>query len=51
VRPASDEIAPGTLAIAQLIYSAIASLDGYVPDRQVGTYLLGRGMYEVLVDE
>jgi len=57
--------------MAQLIYSAIASLDGYVSDedgnfdwaepdeevhtfvndleRQVGTYLYGRRMYEVLV--
>jgi dihydrofolate reductase len=57
--------------MAKLIYSAIASLDGYVADedgnfdwaepdeevhtfvndleRQVGTYLYGRRMYEVLV--
>jgi dihydrofolate reductase len=57
--------------MAKLIYSAIASLDGYVSDedgnfdwaepdeevhtfvndleRQVGTYLYGRRMYEVLV--
>jgi dihydrofolate reductase len=57
--------------MAKLIYSAIASLDGYVADedgnfawaepdeevhafvndleRQVGTYLLGRRMYEVMV--
>jgi dihydrofolate reductase len=57
--------------MAKLIYSTIASLDGYVADedgsfawaepdeevhtlvndlaRQVGTYLLGRRMYEVLV--
>ena len=57
--------------MAKLIYSAIASLDGYVADehgrwdwsvpdhevhafvndlvRQVGTHLLGRRMYEVLV--
>lgn len=57
--------------MAKLIYAAIASLDGYVADRQgqfdwstpdeevhvfvnelerrVGTYLLGRRMYEVLV--
>ena len=56
--------------MAKLIYSAIASLDGYIADedgkfdwaapdeevhtfvngleRQVGTYLLGRRMYEVL---
>ena len=57
--------------MAKLIYSALASLDGYVADtdgkwnwaepdeevhafvndlaRPVGTYLFGRGMYEVLV--
>ena len=57
--------------MAKLIYAAIASLDGYVADRdgnfdwaepdeevhtfvndlerQVGTYLYGRRMYEVLV--
>jgi dihydrofolate reductase len=57
--------------MAKLIYSAIASLDGYVADedgnfdwaepdeevhtfvndlqRPVGTYLLGRGLYEVLL--
>jgi dihydrofolate reductase len=57
--------------VAKLIYSAIASLDGYVEDargkfdwavpdeevhafvneleRQVGTYLYGRGMYETMV--
>jgi dihydrofolate reductase len=57
--------------MARLIYSAIASLDGYVADedgkwdwsepdeevhrfvndleRPIGTYLYGRGMYEVLV--
>jgi dihydrofolate reductase len=57
--------------MAKLIYSAIASLDGYVADedgrfdwaepdeevhafvndlsRPVGTFLLGRRMYEVLV--
>ncbi len=57
--------------MAKLIYSALASLDGYVADtdgkwnwaepdeevhafvndleRPVGTYLYGRGMYEVLV--
>jgi dihydrofolate reductase len=57
--------------VAKLIYSAIASLDGYVADengkfnwaapseqvhafvneleRQVGTYLYGRRMYEVMV--
>ncbi len=57
--------------MAELIYSALTSLDGYVADedgkfdwaepdeevhtfvndleRPVGTYLLGRGMYEVLV--
>jgi dihydrofolate reductase len=57
--------------VAKLIYSAIASLDGYIEDedgkfdwaepdeevhtfvndleRPVGTYLLGRRMYEVLV--
>ena len=57
--------------MAKLIYSAIASLDGYVADadgafdwsapdeevhafvndleREVGTYLLGRRMYEVMV--
>jgi dihydrofolate reductase len=57
--------------MAKLIYSAIASLDGYVADedgkwdwsvpdaevhaavndheREIGTYLLGRRMYEVLV--
>jgi dihydrofolate reductase len=61
----------GRLAIARLIYSAIASLDGYIEDedgkfgwaepdeevhaffndlsRPVGTYLLGRRMYEVMV--
>ena len=59
------------MATAKLIYSAIASLDGYVADdrgnfdwaapdeevhafvndleRQVGTYLYGRRMYEVMV--
>ena len=58
-------------AVARLIYSAIASLDGYVADeegkwdwsvpdddvhalvndlaRPLGTWLLGRRMYEVLV--
>jgi dihydrofolate reductase len=57
--------------VAELIYSAIASLDGYVADedgtfewaapgeevhrfindleRPVGTYLYGRGMYDVMV--
>ena len=57
--------------MANLIYSAIASLDGYIADvdgkfdwaepddevhafindldRPIGTYLLGRRMYEVLV--
>jgi dihydrofolate reductase len=57
--------------VAKLIYSAIASLDGYVADengkfdwaapseevhvfvneleRQIGTYLFGRRMYEVMV--
>jgi dihydrofolate reductase len=66
---AGDE--KGRLAIARLIYSAIASLDGYIEDedgkfdwaepdeevhaffndlsRPVGTYLLGRRMYEVMV--
>src|SRR5207249_1239506 len=61
----------GQMATAKLIYSAIASLDGYVADdrgsfdwaapdeevhafvndleRQVGTYLYGRRMYEVMV--
>ena len=56
--------------MAKLIYSAIASLDGYVADdegkfdwaapsdevhrfindleRPIGTYLYGRGMYEVM---
>jgi len=59
------------LAVAKLIFSSIASLDGYVADedgnfdwaepdeevhtfvndlqRPIGTYLLGRRMYEVLV--
>ena len=58
-------------AMAKLIYSALASLDGYVADtdgkwgwaepdeevhafvndlaRPVGTYLYGRGMYEVMI--
>ena len=46
--------------MAKLIYSAIASLDGYVADeevhtfindlsRPVGTYLYGRRMYETMV--
>ena len=60
----------GRLTMAELIYSALTSLDGYVADedcvhwaepdeevhtfvndleRRVGTYLLGRRMYEVLV--
>ena len=64
------DLAERRTAIASLIYSAIASLDGYVADeggkwdwsapdeevhtfinelaRRVGTYLLGRRMYEVL---
>jgi dihydrofolate reductase len=63
--------AAGRFVIAKLIYSAIASLDGYIEDedgnfrwaepdeevhaflndaeRAVGTLLLGRRMYEVLV--
>ena len=63
--------AAGRFVIAKLIYSAIASLDGYIEDqegnfrwaepdeevhaflneveRSVGTLLLGRRMYEVLV--
>src|SRR6266508_2190800 len=50
----------GRVSMAKLIYSAITSLDGYVPDeevhtfvndleRPVGTYLYGRRMYEVMV--
>src|SRR6266540_1782962 len=46
--------------MAKLIYSAITSLDGYIADedvhtfvndleRPVGTYLYGRRMYEVMV--
>src|SRR5205085_4098741 len=70
-RPADRAGAQGPpLAVARLIYSALASLDGYVVDedgnfdwaapdeevhrfvneleRPVGTYLYGRGMYEVM---
>ena len=58
-------------SLGKLIYSALASLDGYVADndgkwgwaepdeevhafvndleRRVGTYLYGRGMYEVMM--
>jgi dihydrofolate reductase len=61
----------GAIAIAKLIYSTIASLDGYVADdngnfdwaapdeevhafvndleREVGTYLYGRRMYETMI--
>jgi dihydrofolate reductase len=68
-RPASTRFEEASLA--KLIYSTIASLDGYIADedgnfdwaepdeevhtlvndlqRPVGTYLLGRRMYEVLV--
>jgi AcrR family transcriptional regulator len=71
-RPDSPDLpARGRLTVARLIYSSIASLDGFVADedgnfdwaepdeevhtvvndlvRPVGTFLLGRRMYEVLV--
>jgi hypothetical protein len=70
IRTARD-LGRGRLCVAKLIYSAIASLDGYVADeegkfdwgepdeevhsfineldREVGTYLYGRRLYEVMV--
>jgi dihydrofolate reductase len=69
--PATSAKALSFVTVAKLIYSSIASLDGYVADedgnfdwaepdqevhtfvndleRPVGTFLLGRRMYEVLV--